>query len=111
MEQTGPFSTSLVSWLYCVWANGVPPSPQGGVFAACGDWGNESFYADFNGLEVGTPYTVVFWQISAGLNYADGNDIGDTNYWVKYFIIWITDIEIKVVNTYFLAFANTHRRG
>jgi len=61
-------------------ADGMPASPQGGIFAAAGSWTNgESFYTEFNNLTVGEKYFITFFQAHAG---ADGETpIGENSRW------------------------------
>lgn len=50
-------------------ADGVPSSPDGGVFAAAGSWySGEELYTTIRGLSRGEKYNVIFYQVNAGVN-------------------------------------------
>ena len=63
------------------YAAGMPSSPDGGVFA--GIWANsdgswpESFYTIVDLLQIGTQYTVTFYQANAGMNSSNVNEVDD----------------------------------
>ena len=48
----------------------MPASPDGGVYAAAGNWtvGGEALYTDVTGLTVGETYTIKFFQANAGID-------------------------------------------
>ncbi|WP_038033329.1 Ig-like domain-containing protein [Thermopetrobacter sp. TC1] len=60
-------------------ADGMPPSPDGGVFAAAGRWGPESFGTTITGLTPGEQYRVTFYQANAGTEGA--TPVGDQAHW------------------------------
>jgi len=74
-----------VSWAGL--ADGTPPSPNGGVFAAALDMNNhgysESFKADIPNLEVGKTYTISFYQANSGFarTGTSGSQVGDMAQW------------------------------
>ncbi len=50
-------------------ADGMPASPDGGVFVAAGNWttGGEALYTDITGLTIGETYTIKFYMANAGI--------------------------------------------
>jgi len=76
---------SADSWLSPVglgtpggYAEGMPSSPDGGVFAALfsngGSVFDESFYTTVSSLQVGRQYTVTFYQANAGMSSSNVNE-------------------------------------
>ena len=76
---------SADSWLSPVglgspggYAEGMPSSPDGGVFAALfsngGSVFDESFYTTISSLQVGRQYTVTFYQANAGMSSSNVNE-------------------------------------
>jgi hypothetical protein len=53
-------------------ADGMPSSPDGGNFAACGDWsiGGESFSQVLSGFQIGKKYEISFYYANAGIEGA-----------------------------------------